>query len=62
MSEEHQGRHRVDGPEDMDEATRELITREIAADRRAERWLVPRALLALAVVAGLVLIGSGLFR
>lgn len=57
-----QGRHRVDGPEDMDDATRALIVREIEEDRRAERWLVPRTLLALAVVAGLVLIGSGLFR
>ncbi|GEM_PF-4425240 len=56
------GRHRVDGPEDMDEATHALIVREIEQDRRAERWLVGRALLALAAVAGLALIGSGLFR
>lgn len=55
-------RHRVDGPEDMDEATREQIAAELDGDRRAERWLVARAGGALVAVTALVLVGAGLFR
>lgn len=41
-------------PTDPRNPGEEFLAQEIRADRRAERWLVPKAILALALVAVLV--------
>lgn len=40
----------------------EFLQREIDDNRRSEFWLIPKAVLALAVVAGLVVIREVFFR
>jgi hypothetical protein len=40
---------------------RVFLQREITANRRAELWLIPKALLALGLVAGLVVVRQVFF-
>lgn len=48
-------------PVDRRNAGEEYLTREIEENRRAEFWLIPKALFALAIVAVLVVIRQVFF-
>ncbi len=56
------GRGPLEVPTDPRNPGDEFLQREIDDNRRSEFWLIPKALLALAIVAALVVIREVFFR